>query len=195
MLSRAYQRAHLCGESVQWAKTASERAPAKADLQAEPLVEYGASLKACADEAPERDIKMKLYNDSAGEFRQALDRLRNFSSGPGGKLWYELGGLVGAGWKFDVAKKDQYERLLVDTYAGLCEVEGRLSETCSAIDDCEKWIRLRGSDPEARLLKTSNAAAAANRTGPGTRSTRPCGRSRPATRFFRLLTRSSRPSA
>jgi hypothetical protein len=32
---------------------------------------------------------------------------------------------------------DQQERLLVDAYAGLCEVEGRRNQTCPALDACQ----------------------------------------------------------
>ena len=60
-----------------------------------------------------------------------------------GKFWYEIAGTVVAGWKFDAANKDQYERLLVDTYAGLCEVQGRRGQTCAALDACQAWTRLR----------------------------------------------------
>jgi hypothetical protein len=163
ILSRAYQRLHLCGESVQWAKIASERAPTQGDLQAEPLVEYAESQKACAEETQDEAAKTKLDEDAVAKYRQALQRLERFRSGTGGKLWYEIGGLVGAGWKFEVAKKDQYDRLLVDTYAGLCQVQGRLKgQTCEAIESCEKWTHLRENEAEGRLRLTLNAASAAS---------------------------------
>lgn len=163
VLSRAYQRVHLCGESVQWAKGASERAPAQGDRQAEPLVEYAVSLQACGDEVQDPDRKIKYYNEAVDAFHDALDRLKQFRSGAGGKIWYELGGVVGAGWKFDAANKDQYERLLVDTYAGLCEVQGLRRQTCAAIDACQEWTRLRKDDAVARFGMTLNAAAAADK--------------------------------
>lgn len=80
----------------------------------------------------------------------------------GGKFWYEIAGTVGAGWKFDAANKDQYERLLVDTYAGLCEVQGRRGQTCAALDACQAWTRLRKDDAESRFRMTFNAASEAN---------------------------------
>jgi Caspase domain len=162
VLSRAYQRLHLCGESVQWAKSAAERAPARGDLQAEPLVEYAVSLKACAEEAKDAAIKIKLDSDAVDAFHDALERLKRFRSGVGGDIWYEVAGTVGAGWKFDAANKDQYERLLVDTYAGLCEVQGRRGQTCAALDACQEWTRLRKDDAEGRFRMTFNAASAAN---------------------------------
>ncbi len=69
---------------------------------------------------------------------------------------------MGAGWKFDAANKDQYERLLVDTYAGLCEVQGRRGQTCAALDACQAWTRLRKDDAESRFRMTFNAASEAN---------------------------------
>ncbi len=162
VLSRAYQRLHLCGESVQWAKSASERAPARGDLQAEPLVEYAMSLKACAEDAKDAALKIKLDSDAVDAFHDALQRLERFRSGAGGKIWYEVAGTVGAGWKFDAANEDQYQRLLVDTYAGLCEVQGRRGQTCAALEACQKWTGLRKDDAEGRLRMTFNAASAAN---------------------------------
>lgn len=163
VLSRAYQRVHLCGESVQWAKSASERAPAQGDLQAEPLVEYAASLKACAEETQDPGLKIKLDSEAVDAYHDALQRLERFKSGAGGKLWYELGGTVALGWKFEALNKDQYKRLLVDTYAGLCEVQGRRGQTCSALDACQEWAHRSKDDAEARFRMTFDAAAAANR--------------------------------
>ena len=160
VLSRAYQSLHLCGESVQWAKTASERAPSGADLQAEPLVEWAESLKGCAGNMRDPETK-KLGQEAAGKYQEALQRLMQFRSGTGGKLWYELGGAIGAGWKFDALNKNQYQGLLVDTYAGLCEVEQGLTETCAAINACGEWIHLRPNDAGAQLLLTVNTAVAA----------------------------------
>jgi hypothetical protein len=163
ILSRAYQRLHLCGESLQWARTGSERAPTKGDLQAEPLVEYAESQKACAEETQDEADQIKFDKAAVANYRLALQRLEHFRSGTGGKLWYEIGGLVGAGWKFEVARKDQYDRLLVDTYAGLCQVNGRdEGQTCEAIESCEKWTHLDKSDPEGRLRSALNAASAAS---------------------------------
>jgi hypothetical protein len=161
VLSRAYQRARLCDPSVQWAKAASKLAPAQAALQAEPLVEYAVSLKLCAEEAQEEAWKTQIDNEAVEKFKEALGRLREFRSGAGGKIWYEFGGAVGVGWKYLPLKKDQYERLLVDTYAGLCEVEGRPDHTCPGIEACKEWIKRRLCDAEARFRMTLNAAAAA----------------------------------
>jgi tetratricopeptide (TPR) repeat protein len=160
-LSRAYQRAQLCEESVQWAKAASRRAPAHIELQAEPLVEHGVSLKICAEQA-EESIRTKLDEDAVAAFYEALQRLGRFRSGAGGKLWYELGGAFALGWKFEVARKEQHESLLVDTYAGLCEVELRRENSCAAIAACEKWTSMREKDAEARYRMAFSAATAAH---------------------------------
>ena len=157
VLSRAYQRAGLCGESVRWARYASSLNASTKELQVEPVVEQSVSLKMCADGLPPGDpSKKELYTKAADSFQQALARLQLFKSGAGGELRYEALGLFGVGWKYEALKKEQYEKLQVDISAGLCEVNGQLGRTCEAATACRVWRDLRTKDAEAQFRLTAN---------------------------------------
>jgi hypothetical protein len=116
----------------------------------------------CADaEIP--SSRRELLERSAAAFEQAIERLHRFRSDNGGRIWYIVGGTVGIGWKYEAAKKTQYERLMVDARAGLCQARFKLGDWCLALRVCKAWREQRPREPEALYWGAGALAAVAHK--------------------------------
>ncbi|MEX2261807.1 MAG: caspase family protein [Bryobacteraceae bacterium] len=161
VLSRAYQRAEVCSESLRWAAPASGWQGRDPDFQVEPLLEYGDSLLLCAKAMPPDSAESLDYSRKAAvQFRAAIERLKRFESGARDRVIYEI---VPFYSKADPRNKEQHEALQADVWKGLCESETRAGNACEAIEACEKWRAKRPKIPDASYLMLINLVQGARK--------------------------------